>query len=216
MEKSLRILIAGDHHLIRRSLSMLMSRRHDIQVVGQAATAAEAMAKAEELQPDVVVLDTRLPDCSGVECCREIRSQNPRIKVLILTSFSDDEAVIGSIVAGASGYLLKEIRSQEVIAAVRKVGRGRSLLDPAITRRVLERVCQGTAEDDCQLTPQEQQILGLIADGNTNKEIASMMSLSDMTVKNHISTIWRKLEAIRRSQAAAYITEWRMRRTYGT
>ncbi len=210
--KTLRVLVVDDHDIVRKGLTTLISRQQDLSVAGEAGTAAEAVAKANELTPDVVVLDIRLPDASGIEACREIRSQNSNIKVLMLTSYSDEEAVMGSIMAGASGYLLKEIRSQEIVEAIRQVGAGRSLLDPAVTAGVLERVRRGKEDDKlAQLTDQEQRILDLVAQGKTNKEISQEVNLSDKTVKNYVSNILGKLEVARRSQAAAYVAERRSR-----
>ena len=213
--KTLRVLVVDDHDIVRKGLTTLISRQQDLSVAGEAGTAAEAVAKANELAPDVVVLDIRLPDASGIEACREIRSQNSNIKVLMLTSYSDEEAVMGSIMAGASGYLLKEIRSQEIVEAIRQVGAGRSLLDPAVTAGVLERVRRGKDDDKlAQLTDQEQRILELVAEGKTNKEISQIVNLSDKTVKNYVSKILGKLEVSRRSQAAAYVAERRSHRDY--
>ena len=194
---------------------MLVSRQEDLSVVAEAGTVSEAVEKARESVPDVVVMDIRLPDGSGIEACREIRDENADIKVLMLTSYSDEEAVMGSIMAGASGYLLKEIRSQEIVDAIRRVGSGQSLLDPAVTASVLERVRLGKEEDVlAQLTEQEQRILELIAEGQTNREIAGQINLSDKTVKNYVSNILGKLEVSRRSQAAAFLATRRARRDY--
>ena len=213
--KTLTVLVVDDHDIVRKGLTTLISRQQDLSVAGEAGTAAEAVEKASELAPDVVVLDIRLPDASGIEACREIRSQNSNIKVLMLTSYSDEEAVMGSIMAGASGYLLKEIRSQEIVEAIRQVGAGRSLLDPAVTAGVLERVRRGKDDDKLdQLTNQEQAILELVAQGKTNKEISQEVNLSDKTVKNYVSNILGKLEVARRSQAAAYVAERRSRRDF--
>ena len=211
--RPLRVLIVDDHDVVRKGLIMVVSRQTDLEVVGEAGTAAEAVEKAGKLAPDVVVMDIRLPDATGVEACRDIRSHNSDIKVLMLTSYSDEEAVMGSIMAGASGYLLKEIRSQEIVEAIRRVGAGQSLLDPAVTAAVLERVRLGRGEDErwTQLTEQERHILELVADGKTNKEIADVVSLSDKTVKNYVSNILGKLEVSRRSQAA-YMADRRARK----
>ena len=211
----LKILIVDDHDIVRKGLAMLVSRQEDLSVVAEAGTVAEALEKARESVPDVVVMDIRLPDGSGIEACRDIRDENADIKVLMLTSYSDEEAVMGSIMAGASGYLLKKIRSQEIVDAIRRVGSGQSLLDPAITASVLERVRRSKEEDVlAQLTEQEQRILELIAEGRTNREIAAQINLSDKTVKNYVSTILGKLEVSRRSQAAAFLAERRARRDY--
>ena len=212
-DKRLKVLIVDDHDIVRQGLAMLLARQEDLLVVGETGTAAQAVKKARDLEPDVVVLDIRLPDGSGVEACREIRDNNKHIKVLMLTSYSNDEAVMGTIMAGASGYLLKEIRSQEIVDAIRTVGEGRSLLDPSVTAGVLERVRRGREEDPlAQLTEQEHRILELIADGCTNREIAGEVNLSDKTVKNYVSNILGKLEVSRRSQAAAFLVEQRARR----
>lgn len=212
--RSLRVLLVDDHDIVRKGLNMVVSRQPDLDVVGEAGTAAEAVEKAEKLTPDVVVMDIRLPDATGIEACRDIRSQNSDIKVLMLTSYSDEEAVMGSIMAGASGYLLKEIRSQEIVDAIRRVGAGQSLLDPAVTAAVLERVRLGKEEDQrwVHLTEQERHILELIAEGKTNREIAEVVSLRDKTVKNYVSNILAKLEVSRRSQAAAYVAERRAKK----
>ena len=212
-DKRFKVLIVDDHDIVRQGLAMLLARQEDLLVVGEAGTVADAVKKAGYLEPDVVVLDIRLPDGSGVEACREIRDNNKNIKVLMLTSYRDDEAVMGSIMAGASGYLLKEIRSQEIVDAIRTVGEGRSLLDPSVTAGVLERVRRGREEDPlAQLTEQEHRILELIVDGCTNREIAGEVNLSDKTVKNYVSNILGKLEVSRRSQAAAFLVEQRARR----
>jgi len=213
----LKILIVDDHDIVRKGLAMLVSRQEDLSVVAEAGTVAEAVKKARESDPDVVVMDIRLPDGTGIEACREILNENSDIKVLMLTSYSDEEAVMGSIMAGASGYLLKEIRSQEIVDAIRKVGAGQSLLDPSVTASVLERVRRDKEEDVlAQLTEQEQKILELIADGQTNREIAGQINLSDKTVKNYVSNILGKLEVSRRSQAAAFLPERRGRREYNS
>ena len=200
----LKILIVDDHDIVRKGLAMLVSRQEDLSVVAEAGTVAEAVEKARDSVPDVVVMDIRLPDGSGIEACREIRDENANIKVLMLTSYSDEEAVMGSIMAGASGYLLKEVRSQEIVDAIRHVGAGQSLLDPTVTAGVLERVRQGKEEDVlAQLTGQEQKVLELIAVGQTNREIAGQIDLGEKTVKNCVNNILDKLEISRRSRAAA-------------
>ena len=211
----LKILIVDDHDIVRKGLAMLISRQEDLSVVAEAGSVAEAVAKSRESVPDVVVMDIRLPDGTGIEACREIRDENPDVKVLMLTSSSDEEAVIGSIMAGASGYLLKEIRSQEIVDAIRLVGSGQSLLDPSVTAAVLERVRRGKEEDPmAQLTDQEKKILELIAEGQTNRQIAGQINLSDKTVKNYVSNILGKLEVSRRSQAAAFLAGRRARPDY--
>ena len=211
-----KVLIVDDHEIVRKGLVMLISRQEDLVVAGEAGAAAEAVQKARELSPDVVVLDIRMPDGSGVEACRDIRAENPDVKVLMLTSYSDEEAVMGSIMAGASGYLLKEIRSEEIVDAIKRVGAGQSLLDSMVTASVLDRIRNGNDADDGwnQLTSQEQRILESIAEGKTNREIAQEIHLSDKTVKNYVSNILGKLEVSRRSQAAAYLAERRARREF--
>lgn len=211
-DQPLNVLIVDDHDIVRKGLVMLISRQEDMRLVGEAGTAAEAVQRARDLSPDVVVLDVRLPDESGIEACRDIRAESPSIKVLMLTSYSDEEAVMGSIMAGASGYLLKEIRSQEIVEAIRRVGAGQSLLDPSVTAGILDRVRRGKEDDPwSDLTSQEQRILELIAEGKTNKEISEVVNLSDKTVKNYVSNILGKLEVSRRSQAAALVAERRAR-----
>ena len=208
-----RILIVNDHEIVRRGLARLMERWRDFQVVGEAATAAEAREKAAQLYPDVVVLDLHLPDASAVEVCRDIRSHNPRIRVLLVTSYGDDEALLGTILGGAAGYLRKEVRAQEIVDAVRKVARGQSLLDRGIRERVLERVRRGAEEQLGQLTRLEEEILGLVASGKTNPEVAATVSISEERVRHSVSNLLEKLETTRRSQATAYMVAWRTRRT---
>ena len=209
----LRLLVVDDHDIVRRGLATLFDHQGDLTVVGEAGTAAQAVELARELCPQVVIMDIRLPDGSGIEACREILATNPEIRVLMLTSYGDDEAVMGSIMAGASGYLLKEVRAPEILEAIRRVGSGQSLLDPAVTTCVLERLRRGRWVDErwAQLTAQEQRILKLITEGCTNREIAQEVNLSDKTVKNYVSNILGKLEVSRRSQAAAYMAEHRAR-----
>jgi two-component system response regulator DevR len=209
----LRILVVDDHEVVRRGLVALLERRAAFSVVAQAGTVAEAIEAARTYRPDLVVMDIRLPDGSGIEATREIRAENPAIRVLMLTSYPDEEAVFAAIVAGASGYLLKKIRARDLIAALEAVGRGESLLDPAVTEKVLERIrriATGTYADElAQLTQQEQRILLLVAEGHTNKEIAAEVFLSDKTVKNYVSSILAKLNLQRRAQAAAFLASHR-------
>ena len=210
----LRLLVVDDHEVVRRGLVALLERRVAFSVVAQAGTVAEAIEAARTYQPDLVIMDIRLPDGSGIEATREIRAENPAIRVLILTSYPDEEAVFAAIVAGASGYLLKKIRARDLIAALEAVGRGESLLDPAVTEKVLERIrriATGTYRDElAQLTQQEQKILLLVAEGQTNKEIAAGIFLSDKTVKNYVSSILAKLNLQRRAQAAAFMAGHRL------
>jgi two-component system response regulator DevR len=211
--RTLRLLVVDDHEVVRQGLVALLDRRPGFQVVAEAGTVEEAIAQARVHQPDIVVMDVRLPDGSGVEACREIRAELPETRVIMLTSFPDDEAVLSAIVAGASGYLLKQIRARDLVAALEAVGRGESLLDPAVTERVLERVrrmASGQADDELSvLTPQEQKILMLVAEGKTNKQIAADVFLSDKTVKNYVSSILSKLNLERRAQAAAFVANRR-------
>ncbi|MGZ8438199.1 MAG: response regulator [Candidatus Limnocylindrales bacterium] len=211
--RPLRLLVVDDHEVVRQGLVALLDRRQGFEVVAEAGTAAEAVEQARRYEPDIVVMDVRLPDGSGVEACREIRAERAATRVVMLTSYPDEEAVLSAIVAGASGYLLKQVRARDLVAALEAVGRGESLLDPAVTEKVLERVrriATGAAADDlAALTTQEQKILLLVAEGKTNKEIASEVFLSDKTVKNYVSSILSKLNLERRAQAAAYMARLR-------
>jgi len=211
-EQPIRVLIVDDHEVVREGLRALLRRRSNITVVGEAGSVASAIEQAHHMKPDVVIMDLRLPDGSGVEACREIRSQRPETKVLMLTSYADDEAVIASIMAGATGYLLKQTPTQTLTDAIVRAMNGESLLDPAVTQQVLDRVrSTGTKKDDelALLSEQEQKILDLIAEGMTNKEIAQEVYLSDKTVKNYVSSILSKLNLRRRSEAAAFIARRR-------
>lgn len=214
--RPLRLLVVDDHEVVRQGLVALLDRRDAFEVVAQAGTVAESIAQARLYRPDLVIMDVRLPDGSGVEACRAIRDELPDTRVIMLTSFPDDEAVLSAIVAGASGYLLKQIRARDLVAGLEAVGRGESLLDPAVTERVLERVrrvASGQAEDELSvLTAQEQKILMLVAEGKTNKEIAGEVFLSDKTVKNYVSSILSKLNLERRAQAAAFVAKRRSER----
>ena len=216
----LRLLIVDDHEVVRQGLVALLDRREGFQVVAEAGTVAEAIEQAQRFEPDIVVMDVRLPDGSGIEACREIRAELPGTKVVMLTSFPDEEAVLSAIVAGASGYLLKQVRARDLVAALEAVGRGESLLDPAVTEKVLERIrriASGSQDTDelSQLTAQERKILLLVAEGKTNKEIASDIFLSDKTVKNYVSSILSKLNLERRAQAAAFVAKHRLDRGGG-
>ncbi len=206
-----RLLVVDDHEVVRQGLVAMLSRRPNFQVVAEAGTAAESVEMARRYQPDLVVMDVRLPDGSGIEACREIRAEVPGTRVVMLTSYPDEEAVFSAIVAGASGYLLKQVRARDLVAALEAVGRGESLLDPAVTEKVLERVRRiatgGATDELAQLTAQEQKILLLVAEGKTNKEIAAEVFLSDKTVKNYVSSILSKLNLQRRAQAAAYLAK---------
>jgi DNA-binding NarL/FixJ family response regulator len=206
MAETLKIELVDDHEVVRQGLKALLDAEDGISVVGEAGTVAEAIRRVGYDSPDVVVLDVRLPDGSGIEACREIRARWPNIKVLMLTSFADDEALFSSIMAGASGYVLKQIKGSDLIESVRKVGRGESLLDPEMTERVFRRI-RGEEPDDpllARLSNQERKILDLIAEGLTNREIAERMFLAEKTVKNYVSNVLAKLDMSRRSEAAAY------------
>ena len=211
--QKIRVLLVDDHEVVRVGLRSLVARERGMEVVGEAADAAEAVAGAARLRPDVVVMDVRLPDRSGVEACREIRSADPTVKVIMLTSYADEEAVFNSILAGASGYLLKQIRGQELVRAVETVAGGQSLLDPAVTQKVLEKVKRlasgGQPDEITQLSTQERKVLALVADGKTNKEIAATLGLSDKTVKNYLSHVFEKLNLSRRAEAAAFFARRR-------
>lgn len=214
-EETVSILIVDDHEVVRMGLRTLLERRPGFTVVGEAGTAQEAVRAARQSQPDVVIMDIRLPEGNGVEACREIREELPDTKVIMLTSYADDEALFGSIMAGASGYLLKQTPGQSLAAAIEKVAKGESLLDPAVTNKVLERMrrlAAGEGDELSVLSPQERKILTLISEGKTNKEIAQEVFLSDKTVKNYVSSILNKLNLRRRSEAAAFIAERRGRR----
>jgi two-component system, NarL family, response regulator DevR len=212
--RPLRLLVVDDHEVVRQGLVALLDRREEFQVVGEAGSVAEAIESARRLEPDLVIMDVRLPDGSGVEATREIRSERPSTRVVILTSYPDEDAVLSAIVAGAAGYLLKQIRARDLVSALQAVGRGESLLDPAVTEKVLERVrriASGSYTDELsQLTQQEQKILALVAEGKTNKEIAGEVFLSDKTVKNYVSSILSKLNLERRAQAAAFVAKHRI------
>ena len=205
----LRVMVVDDHEVVRDGIKALLAATGDVRVVAEAGTAREAVAAAERVLPDVVVMDVRLADGSGIEATREIRARRPATQVLMLTSFADDEALFASILAGAAGYVLKQIRSEELVRAIRTVGAGGSLLDPAVTKGVLERLRRGKhlLKDErlARLSPQEERILGLVAEGRTNKQIGEELGLAEKTVKNYVSSILAKLEVTRRAEAAAYL-----------
>ncbi len=208
MSRKIAVLLVDDHEVVRIGLRSLLARERDIKVVGEAGSAAEAVTQATRLQPNVVVMDVRLPDQSGVDACREIRACQPKVQVIMLTSYADDEAVLASIMAGAAGYLLKQIRGMELVRAIETVAAGQSLLDPAVTQTVLERMkrlASGQQSDEITaLSAQERKVLALVAEGKTNKEIANDLDLSDKTVKNYLSNIFTKLNLSRRAEAAAF------------
>jgi DNA-binding NarL/FixJ family response regulator len=205
----LRVMIVDDHEIVRDGIRAMLHAEDDIVVTAEAGTVQEAVDEADRTRPDVVVMDVRLADGSGIEATREIRANHPDTKVLMLTSFADDEALFASIMAGASGYVLKQVRSGDLVRAIRAVGAGESLLDPSVTNAVLDRLRRGKhlLKDErlARLSPQEERILTLVADGRTNKEIGEELHLAEKTVKNYVSSILSKLEVARRAEAAAYL-----------
>lgn len=203
----IRVFLLDDHELVRRGLADLLSVEADIEIVGEASSVAEALTRIPATRPDVAVLDVRLPDGSGIEVCRDVRSQSPDVQCLMLTSFSDDEALFDAIMAGASGYVLKEIRGNDLVDAIRQVAAGKSLLDPSLTQKVLERLRRGSEEDErlAALSEQERKILLLIGEGMTNRQIGTELHLAEKTVKNYVSSLLAKLGMERRTQAAAFV-----------
>ena len=216
---AIRVFLLDDHELVRRGVRDLLWAEEDITVVGEAATAEDALERIPQTTPDVAVLDVRLGEttdgASGIEVCREIRSSHPEVACLMLTSFADDEALFASIMAGAAGYVLKQIRGSELVSGIRRVAAGDSLLDPSVTARVLERLRNPEpAEEDplADLTPQERVILDHIAEGMTNRQIGEAMFLAEKTVKNYVSNLLTKLGMSRRTEAAAYAARLAERR----
>lgn len=205
--ETLRVLLVDDHEVVRAGLKTLIESQPDMTVVGEAGTAEDGVRRVGYDEPDVAVLDVRLPDMSGVEACREIRSRFPDVSVLMLTSFADEEALMAAILAGASGYVLKRIKSDELIDDIRRVGRGESLLDPEMTERLFVRLREGESEDPLlsRLTKQERTIVEHIANGMTNRQIAEEMFLAEKTVKNYVSNLLAKMGMSRRSEAAAHV-----------
>jgi DNA-binding NarL/FixJ family response regulator len=205
----IRVFLLDDHEIVRRGLRDLLEQDGDIVVVGESGLAQEAIRRIPALRPHVAVLDGRLPDGSGVDVCREIRSRHPEIAALILTSFDDDEALFSAIMAGAAGYVLKQIRGNDLVDTVRRVAAGQSMLDPAVTQQVLDRLRNGPPEDAAlaPLTGQERRILELIGEGMTNRQIAEAMFLAEKTVKNYVSSLLAKLGMERRTQAAVFASK---------
>jgi two-component system, NarL family, response regulator DevR len=205
----LRVMLVDDHEVVRAGIKAMLDGEDDITVTAQAGTVREAIDEADRTHPDVVVMDVRLADGSGIEATREIRAARPATRVLMLTSFADDEALFASIMAGASGYVLKQVRTGELLRAIRAVGAGDSLLDPSVTTAVLDRLRKGKhlLKDErlARLSPQEERILTLVAEGRTNKQIGDELHLAEKTVKNYVSSILSKLEVARRAEAAAYL-----------
>ncbi|TAJ16493.1 MAG: response regulator transcription factor [Dehalococcoidia bacterium] len=214
---AIRVMLVDDHEVVRRGLQSILDRNPELQVVGEAESVASALRECGIVHPDVVVMDLRLPDGSGVTACRDIRATYPDVKVLILTSHADEDALFSAVLAGAAGYVLKDLDTVGIQRAIITVGRGGSLLDPQMTTRLLERMRQGSAQhpaDDqfATLTPQEDRILDMIGDGMTNRQIADRLSLSEKTVKNYVSELYAKLHVDRRTQAATLATERRLRK----
>ena len=209
-DRPIRVYLLDDHEMVRRGLSLLFDSQDDIEVVGESGSAKEAEARIPALRPDVALLDGRLPDGSGVEVCRAVRSVDPSIKAIILTSYDDDEALFSSIMAGASGYVLKQIIGLDLVEVVRKVAAGQSLLDASVTQRVLERIRSGEPTGPAELkslSPQELRILELITQGMTNRQIGAELFLAEKTVKNYVTKILGKLGMQRRTQAAVLASQ---------
>ena len=209
-----RVFLLDDHEIVRRGLRELVEGEDDLVIVGEAATAEEALTRIPATSPNVALLDVRLPDGDGVEVCREIRSRHPEVHCLMLTSYADDDALFSAILAGAAGYVLKQVHGTDLLDAIRRVAQGQSLLDPAVTARVLERLRTPpeSSDDIGSLTDQERRILDLIAEGLTNRQIGERMYLAEKTVKNYVSNVLMKLGMSRRTEAAAYAARLAERR----
>jgi two-component system, NarL family, response regulator DevR len=216
VNRPIRLFLLDDHEIVRRGFADLLASTPDIEVVGEAATVAQALARIPACRPDVAVLDARLPDGNGIDVCREVRSRDPGIRCLILTSYDDDEALFAAVMAGASGYLLKQVRSASLTEAIRTVAAGQSLLDPTVTGKLLERLRTPPVPDSRLggLTEREREILDLIADGLSNREIGQRLFLAEKTVKNYVSSLLGKLNLQRRTQAAVLASQ--IRRDAGT
>jgi len=220
---TIRVFLLDDHEIVRTGIRSLLESADEFLVVGEAATAGEALDRIPPTRPDVAILDVRLPDGSGIEVCREIRSAWPEIACIMLTSYADDEALLAAVMAGAAGYVLKQVGATSLLDDIRRVADGQSLLDPQLTERVVEKLHQGPKEDPllASLTPQERRILDLVAEGQTNRQIAGTLYLAEKTVKNYVSNLLAKLGMERRAQAASYATRVaeraaRVRRTDAT
>lgn len=213
MKGKLSVMLVDDHEVVLEGLRSLLEAEGDIKVVAEAGGGSSAVRLSKTHHPDVIVMDVRMPNGGGIEACRDIRSESSDTQILMLTSHSDDQALFDSIMAGAAGFVLKEIRGHDLIDAIRTVGSGNSLLDPGVTKRVLERLRKARFDDKdpklARLSPQEERILDMIAAGMTNREIAGRIGLSDKTVKNYVSTILQKLDVARRAEAAAYVSRVR-------
>ena len=213
---TIKVFLLDDHEVVRRGVRELLEgeSRGEIGVAGEAGTAEEALRRLPAVRPDVAILDVRLPDGNGVEVCREIRSRHPEIQCLMLTSFADDEALFDAIIAGAAGYVLKQVRGSDLVDSVRRVASGQSLLDPTVTATVLDRLRRGPEEEQGveQLTEQERKILDLLAEGLTNRQIGERLYLAEKTVKNYVSNLLMKLGMHRRTEAAVYAARLAERR----
>ena len=218
LAEPLKVMLVDDHEVVREGLKSLLEVESDISVVAEASSGREAVDMAKIYSPNVVVMDVRMPDGGGVEACRDIRDGDSDIQVIMLTSYSDDEALFNSIMAGAAGFVLKQIRGRDLIEAIRTVGAGKSLLDPGVTKRVLERLRKAKFEEKdpklARLSPQEERILDMVGEGLTNRQIAERIHLSDKTVKNYVSNILAKLEVARRAEAASYVARVRAERPH--
>lgn len=208
--KPIRVLLVDDHEIVRLGLRSVLGQNPGIVVVGEATSVADAVGLAGKLKPDVILMDVRLPDGSGVDACREILANQPNTRVLFLTSYADDDSVLAAVLAGARGYVLKELDSASLMHAIRAVTEGRSILDPAVTDRALRWLRGFATGQDLsseKLSAQEERVLALVAEGKTNKEIASELGLSDKTVKNYLASVFQKLRITRRAQAAAFFVK---------
>lgn len=209
-QSKVRVFLLDDHEVVRRGLKELLESDGSIEVVGEAATVAQANARIPAVRPDVAILDARLPDGSGIEVCRQVRSADPSIRAIILTSFDDDDALFSAIMAGAAGYILKQVSGDDLVSAVHKVAQGAALLDPQVTEKVMTRLRQGDQNEPAELkslSPQERRILDLVAEGLTNRQIGEELFLAEKTVKNYMSSILSKLGLERRTQAAVFVSK---------
>jgi len=208
---TIRLLLVDDHEVVRVGLRAVLSQHDHVTVIGESSTAADAVRDAARLKPDVILMDVRLPDGSGVDACREILAAHPHTRVTFLTSYADDDSVLAAVLAGAHGYVLKEIDSAALLRAVHAVAEGHSILDPSVTERALKwlrEISAGSAPPGTEpLSPQEERVLALVAEGQTNKEIAAALNLSDKTVKNYLANVFQKLRVTRRAQAAAFFAK---------
>ncbi|MCY7325875.1 MAG: response regulator transcription factor [Microbacteriaceae bacterium] len=209
--ETIRVFLVDDHEIVRRGVGELLSAEPDIEVVGEAATAAQARSRVGAIRPDVALLDVRLPDGSGIDVCRDLLSADPGIRCIMLTAYDDDEAIYAAVMAGASGYIIKDIRSGGLIESVRKVAAGHTLMDPSLKRRVVDRMRDEGNQDPrlATLSEREREVLALIADGLTNRQIGARLSLAEKTVKNYVSSLLSKLGLQRRTQAVAVQLETR-------